>query len=73
VIDATTIKIIIAVYSFFEDAEKTQLWLRVGNPMFGGVAPLKLMNMGRGKKVLKVIEESLAENSWELPGREKNG
>ena len=51
------------VQQFFEgDLHKTLLWMRLDNPMLGNVSPNTMIALGRGEKLLKFIEESIAEN-----------
>lgn len=55
------IEIIVNLHAFFNDIQKVFHWLKTPNPMFGEIAPLKLMQMGRGPKVLQFILQA----EWE--------
>lgn len=54
---------------FDGDAEKTALWFRTPNPMFGGISPRDMIRFGRYKKLLKYILESRDQN--DLSGKTK--
>lgn len=51
------------VAGFFDgDEEKTILWLVSSNPLLGDIPPRNMILMGRYEKLLKFVENSLAEN-----------
>jgi hypothetical protein len=51
------------VREFFDgDHEKALLWMDIPNPLLGNVAPGDMIRMGRGKKLLKFIKETIEEN-----------
>ncbi len=33
-------------------------WMRTGNPMLGGIAPLEMLRQGRGTKLARFIEDA---------------
>lgn len=53
--DETTVEIIVELHVHFNDYKKVALWLRTKNMNFGNIAPLRLMQIGRQKKVLEFI------------------
>lgn len=57
-IDAEMVEITCKVNEVFKDYGKTALWLRTDNPNFGGISPIKLINWGKGKKVLEMIKSA---------------
>lgn len=61
-LDAKSVDIILAVYSFFQDAEKTALFMATKNLNFGGFSPNELILRGRGLKVLAFVESALDGN-----------
>lgn len=50
------------VASYFKNSEKTIIWLKTPNPMFGGISPRDMIRLGRFKKLLKYIQSALDEN-----------
>jgi uncharacterized protein (DUF2384 family) len=51
------------VAGFFEaDAKKTELWFSVPNPMLGDISPRDMIRIGRYKKLLSFVLNSLADN-----------
>lgn len=53
------------VGQFFADQNlhyKTILWFTASNPHLGDVNPMLMLLSGRGKKLLKFIKSSIAEN-----------
>lgn len=61
-INEKTIDIILGLHVYFNDIKKIKKWLTTKNPNFGNIAPLKLMQIGREKKVLEFINNALDEN-----------
>ena len=57
-INPTAVEIIVGLHVFFDDYEKICAWLETSNPNFGGTAPLRLMQLGRGSKVLQFIDDA---------------
>jgi hypothetical protein len=57
-VDIELIEIVCLVQDHFKDHGKTWLWLGTDNMVFGGISPLKLIAMGRGKKVLQYIKDA---------------
>lgn len=55
------VEIICNVHSFFNNFEKTALWLRLDNRNLGAT-PLVMMRSGRSKKLLQWIEQALDTN-----------
>lgn len=47
------------VGNFFHDPDKTHLWFQVSNPMFGNMTPKDMIRIGRFKKLLAYIQQSL--------------
>ena len=51
------------VLGFFEgNVSKTKAWFAAENPLLGGLTPNDMINMGRGAKLLKLVEHQLDEN-----------
>ena len=50
------------VGSFFKDEQKTIQWFKTINPALGNVSPQMMIKMGRFQKLLKFIQNALAEN-----------
>ncbi len=51
------------VLPFFDgDEKKTAIWMLTENPHLGGISPIDLWNFGKGKKLIKFIENRLSEN-----------
>lgn len=46
---------------FDGDAQKSALWFRTSNPMLGEISPRDMLRMGRYKRLVKFINESLKE------------
>jgi len=46
---------------FDGDANKSALWFRTPNPMLGEISPRDMLRMGRYKRLVKFINESLQE------------
>jgi hypothetical protein len=50
------------VYKYFDDdLFKTHLWFSTDNPMLGGTSPNQMILDGRGKKLIKFINQQLDE------------
>lgn len=49
----------------FDDQDKVAAWLGTPNPNLGGAIPLHLIIIGRGRKVLKFIENAIEENGYD--------
>lgn len=46
---------------FFKgNAKKAALWMTTPNPLFGNLVPTKLIQTGRGNKVLKVVKSRVS-------------
>jgi hypothetical protein len=56
--DEETVEIIVELHCFFNDCKKVAQWLETKNPMFGNIAPLRLMQVGRSRKVLEFIMQA---------------
>ena len=56
------VEIIINTHCFFNDLEKTALWLRLPNLNLGGSSPIQMMRNGRSDRLLKWILNALDEN-----------
>jgi len=51
------------IFTYFDgDEAKTDEWMKTPNPLIGGITPLEMFINGRGKKLLKWIENSLDED-----------
>lgn len=61
-VNAELVEIILGVNTYFDDSAKTAQWLLTKNPQFGNIAPLRLIQIGRGNKVLYFVENALREN-----------
>lgn len=56
------IHIVLGLHIFFSNEKKVLAWLKTKNPHFGGIEPVKLINMGKAKKIRQFIEDSLEGN-----------
>lgn len=61
-LDSDSVDIILSLHCFFSDVGKIILWLNTKNPCMGEVAPIDMINAGRGKKLLKWVNEQLDSN-----------
>ena len=53
----------ILVAKFFGGSpEKAQIWFNTSNPLLGDIEPLKLIMLGREKKLLQFIRNAMIEN-----------
>lgn len=52
------VEIVCRVNDFFRDYEKSATWLNTPNLNFGNLAPLFLIGVGRGHKVLAFIKDA---------------
>lgn len=50
------------VLTFFSDETKTDKWFATDNPMLGDISPRDMIKVGRGEKLMKFVQDSLAEN-----------
>lgn len=50
------------VYEFFGNVEKAKLWMSAENPLLGGIAPMKMVQLGRGWRLVEWIKTAIAEN-----------
>ncbi len=50
------------VGSYFDDKEKTILWFKISNPLLGNISPKDMIRIGRYKKLIRFIQNSLSEN-----------
>ena len=58
-------KILDLLMIFFQNnLVKVMAWLTTENFNFGGTKPIRLIESGRSKKVLRFIESSKDENEW---------
>jgi hypothetical protein len=51
-----------AVNNYFNDPEKSLLWMILKNPLFGNISPKEMIMLGRYDKVMELIKASLDEN-----------
>lgn len=58
------IEIILGVHVCLQDTKKVLAWLQIKNPNFGGVEPIKLINMGRGKKVRQFVDNAANDGGY---------
>lgn len=59
------------VRCFFDgNQEKAVLWMEEKNPLTGGVPPIWMVKLGRGRKLLRLVKEALREN--EAPRKRKD-
>ncbi len=56
------IEIIVKVHDQLGDVDKTYTWLTVDNLCFGGISALRLIDCGRGHKVLQFIDDAIEGN-----------
>lgn len=56
-VDHLLIMIIIELYVHFNDTQKVRAWLYQPNLNFGGVSPVWLIIVGKGKKVLDFVQQ----------------
>jgi hypothetical protein len=48
---------------FFDgDDAKATAWMEERNPLTGGVPPIWMVKLGRGRKLLRLVKEALREN-----------
>lgn len=57
-INPQTYEIITKLYDLFQNYDKVDLWLYTKNPMLGYITPIKLIYVGRGHKVLQMIDNA---------------
>jgi hypothetical protein len=51
------------VRSFFnDDKDKFELWMKTDNPMLGDVSPVFMIKLGKKRKLMNFIKDSLSEN-----------
>jgi hypothetical protein len=51
------------VLEFFAgNEEKTDLWFSTPNPLLGGISPGKMIALGREDRLLRFVQDQLAEN-----------
>ncbi len=50
------------VNSFFQNEQKTTLWMNTKNPLLGDMSPNDMVFAGRTDKLQSFIESQLAEN-----------
>ena len=50
------------VENFFKDEQKAMLWFQTSNPLLGDMSPMEMIHLGRFKKLLNFIQNSLGEN-----------
>lgn len=50
------------ISAFFNDDEKSALWMETKNPLLGNVSPIDMMVMGRHQKLMDFINNSLEGN-----------
>ena len=64
-LDNQLVEIIVKVNSILNDYNKTRAWLTTKNLNFGDISPMRLIERGRGHKVLEFIDDALFENKPE--------
>lgn len=48
---------------FFDGSDKKAVaWMEAKNPLTGGVPPIWMVKLGRGRKLLRLVKEALREN-----------
>lgn len=50
------------VGEYFKDLDRTVLWFKLSNPLFGGLSPREMIRVGRFKKLQRFIQTALDEN-----------
>lgn len=58
-------KIEALISAFFQDTGTMVRWMRAENPLLGGMSPNKMLEMGRGEKLLNFVKTQLEENKRE--------
>ncbi len=56
VVDKDLIEIILLIHCIFNCEKKTLFWLKTKNLHFGYIAPLKLIQLGKTKKVIQFVK-----------------
>lgn len=49
--------------NYFKDLEKVDYWLNTVNPLLGNISPIEMMALGKGKKVFRMIKNSIEGNN----------
>ncbi len=62
VLDENVIDIILSVHCQFQDTKKVLWWLKTKNPMFGNIEPIKLINLGKSKRVKQCVDDMIEGN-----------
>lgn len=62
--DTQYLEIVVNLHAAFNDFKKMKFWLETKNPNFGNIAPIKLIALGRGHKVLNFIINALDEGNY---------
>lgn len=52
----------VKVWWFFKDFRKAWLWFKTPNPLLGGFTPILMANLGRAKKLHKIVSQQLEAN-----------
>lgn len=51
------VKVVIELHVLFNDTAKVAAWMRTPNRELGGMTPITLLKVGKGKKILELIGE----------------
>lgn len=65
VLNEDLIHIILGVHCCLSDEKKVLAWLKTKNLNFGGIAPIKLINIGRAKKVRQFTDEAASQGRFD--------
>ena len=52
----------VKVWWFFKSYKKACLWFELPNPLLGGTSPMKMVEIGRTKRLRKIITQQLEMN-----------
>lgn len=65
VITEEFIEMIAKILDYFKgDIKKTRAWIITPNPQLGAMAPLKLIMIGKGSKVIQFINDAAEDGGW---------
>ena len=56
------IDLVYLLVKFQLGAKKAELWMETENPLLGNMVPLRMIQIGRGKKVVKLVVGLIGEN-----------
>jgi uncharacterized protein (DUF2384 family) len=50
------------VWDFFGEDKKTDIWFETPNPLLGDISPAQMLMLGRGEKLLKIVQNWMEGN-----------